>query len=72
MSNMQQVNLESNYQYFMETDISRYIGEWIAIYDKKIIAHGKNLKEVASKAKEVSGGRKFLLARVPSEEAMIF
>ena len=63
---------ELNYQYFMEADVSHYIGEWIAVCEDKIIAHGRNLKEVAREAKNRSGGKKFLLARVPSEEAMIF
>lgn len=63
---------EKNYQFFMEADISNYIGEWIAILEDKIIAHGKNLREVTEKAQKVSKGRKFLLARVPSEETMIF
>ena len=63
---------EINYNFFMESDLSQYIGEWIAICENKIIAHNKNLKEVVSKAKEISGEKRFLLARVPSEEAMIF
>ena len=63
---------ELNYSYFMETDISLYSGEWIAICEEKIIAHGRNIKEVAQEAKNKSKGKKFLLARVPSEETMIF
>ena len=69
---MPQTIQESNYQYFMQADISKYIGEWIAISENKVIANGKNLKEVTKKAKDISGERKFLLARVPSEETMIF
>jgi len=63
---------EANYQYFMQADVSIYVGEWIAIFENRIIAHGKELKEVVTMAKIVSGGKKFLLARVPSEETMIF
>ena len=63
---------ERNYQYFMETDIGEYAGQWIAITENKIIAHGRNVKAVAEMAKRAAGGKKFLLARVPSEEAMIF
>jgi len=63
---------ESNYQYFMEADVSKFSGEWIAVSDTKILAHGKNLMEVAEEAKKASQGKKFLLARVPSQETMIF
>ncbi len=63
---------EQNYQYFMETDVSRYIGEWIAVCENKIIAHGRNIKKVVEEAKINSKGKNFLLAKVPSKEAMIF
>jgi len=63
---------EKSYQYFMNTDISQYSGEWIAVCGDKIVAHGRNLKEVVEEAKKNSLGNKFLLARVPSEETMIF
>ncbi len=69
---MTRATQELNYPYFMEADISSFIGEWIAICEDKVIAHGRNLKEVVKEAKNRSGGKKFLLARVPSEEAMIF
>lgn len=69
---MPKTTQELNYQYFMDVDVSPFIGEWIAICENKIIAHGKDLKEIVEKAKEVSQGKKFLLARVPSQETMIF
>lgn len=69
---MTKTTQELNYQYYMEKDIDLYSGEWIAICEERIIAHGKNVKDVAEEAKNKSGGKKFLLARVPSEETMIF
>lgn len=63
---------ERAYQFYIETDVSNYIGEWVAVAEDKILAHGKNLKEVVRKAKEISGGSKFIIARVPSQETMIF
>jgi len=65
-------SLEKNYHYFMEADISSYAGEWIAVLENAIIAHGNNIKEVAALAQQRAKGKKFLLARVPSEETMIF
>ena len=69
---MTKTTQESNYQYFMEADVSQFIGEWVAVSDSEVLAHGKNLKEVAEGAKKASNGKKFLLARIPSQEAMIF
>lgn len=69
---MTELSMERNYHYFMEADISSYTGKWIAILEDKVIAHGKNIKEVVSQAQAISKGKKFLLAKVPSKETMIF
>ena len=63
---------ELNYDYFMQTDVSEFIGEWIAICDNEIVAHGKEINQVVKIATKNSRGKKFLLARVPSGETMIF
>ena len=69
---MKQQIQEKNYNYYMSTDISLYSGEWIEICENKIVAHGRNLKNVVKEANEKCFGKKFLLARAPGEEAMIF
>ena len=61
-----------NYEVFLETDVSNYIGEWIAICDGKLISHGKNIKEVFAEAKLKCPGKKPLFARIPEKETMIF
>lgn len=67
---MPQQTLETSYNFFLETDLNRYKGEWVAISDSTIVAHDIDLKKVAEKAK--ISGKKFLLAKVPSGETMIF
>lgn len=69
---MAQTVQEKNYNYYLEADVSGHIGEWVAFCDGKIIAHGKSIKEVAEQAKGVAKGKKFLFARIPDKEAMIF
>ena len=68
----QTATLESSYNYFLEANLDKYGGEWITISDNKIISHGNNLKEVVAEAKKVCGSKKFLIAKVPSGETMIF
>lgn len=63
---------EQNYEYYVEADVGNYIGEWVAVAEDNVIAHGKNVKLVAEQAKALCQGKKFLLARVPDKEAMIF
>lgn len=65
-------SLEADYTFFLETDTSEYKGKWIAVSNNKIIAVGKDVKQVSEKAKESVGSNKFLLIRVPSEETLIF
>jgi hypothetical protein len=64
--------LKSTYNYFLETNLEKYKGEWIAIFDNKIVSHGKDLKKLVEEAKEICADKKFLLAKVPSDETMIF
>jgi len=65
-------NLDSNYEYYLGADLSNYIGEWIAIHEGKIVAHGNDVRTVARAAIGVCGNRNFLLSKVPSKETMIF
>ncbi|MFA5174515.1 MAG: DUF5678 domain-containing protein [Candidatus Pacearchaeota archaeon] len=62
----------NNYELFMKTDVSRYIGEWVAICDGKIVSHGKKVKEVLNQATSKCPGKKPLIARIPEQETMIF
>jgi len=68
----QQASLNNSYDFFLETDLEEYKGEWITICDNKIISHGDNLKEIVEIAKKECKNKKFLITRVPSEETMIF
>lgn len=39
---MEGSNMDSkNYEYFMETDVSGFTNEWMAIVDQKIVSHGR-------------------------------
>lgn len=61
-----------NYNFFMQTNLNKYIGEWIAICNNSIVSHGKNVKEVFKEAKEKCPKTKPLITRIPDKETMIF
>lgn len=63
---------ENNYDIYLKTDVSKYIGEWIAICDGKLVSHGKKVKEILKQANSLFPGKKVLIARVPEKETMIF
>ncbi len=55
----------SNFESLEEEDISRYSGEWIAIVDSKVVAHGKSFKEVSSFVKQNYPGKRPLIGKLP-------
>jgi len=56
----------------METDLSSYIGKWIAICNNEIVASGKDVKKVHKEAKTKFPKKRPLITRVPDKETMIF
>ncbi|MEK6835294.1 MAG: DUF5678 domain-containing protein [Nanoarchaeota archaeon] len=64
--------IEKNYNFYMQADLSKFVGQWIAISDNKIISHDKNLKKVYKESKELLREKKPLLVKVPDKETMIF
>ena len=49
---MRSIKKLSNYDYFLKVDTSSYKGEWVAIAQSKVVAHGKNAQTVYKQAKE--------------------
>lgn len=62
------MSIMDNHQTFLETDLSGFEGQWIAIIEKKIVANGKNLKTVLEKVKNDYPGKKPLVAKAPSNK----
>lgn len=64
--------MNKNYQYFMNLNVDKFIGQWIAICDEKIVSHGQCFKEVFKEAKEKCPHKRPMVTKVPDKEAMIF
>lgn len=61
MSTVESQFLESN-------DFTEFEGEWIAILDKKVVAHAKTLTEVYDKVAELKLIRTPLFHRMPAKD----
>lgn len=61
----------SNYDYFLKVDTSPYKGEWVAITESKIVAHGKDAQVVYKKAKKKTPSGEVSLAKVPREQVLV-
>jgi len=64
--------MDKNYSFFMQANVDKYVGEWIAICEEKIVSHGKDVKAVFKQAKEKCPKGRPLLTRIPDKETMIF
>ncbi len=60
------------YQQLQDVDLSSYTGEWVAVCDRKVVSHGKNVKTVFHAAKKKCQGKIPHLAKVPGKETWIF
>lgn len=61
----------SNYDFYIQTDTSNYKGEWIAIAQKRIVAHGKDAQVVYKKATQKYKNNDISLAKIPEEQTLI-
>jgi hypothetical protein len=66
------MELIQNYSFFTKAELGRFIGEWVAICNQEIVAHGKVLKDVLKESKQKYPKVKPLIVRVPEKETMIF
>jgi len=63
--------LMDNHETFLNTDLSQYEGQWIAIVDKLIVATGASVKEVFEKARKDYPDKRPLIARAPTKRLLI-
>ena len=63
--------MDKNYDAFMKMNLSPYLGEWVAVCENKIVAHGKKVKNVFYEAKDRCPGKRPFMAKVPGKETMI-
>lgn len=61
----------SNYDYFIRTDTSSYKGEWIAIAQGKVVAHGDDAEKVYKAAQKKVPKKEISLAKAPDEQMLV-
>lgn len=64
-------NPSANYDFYIQANTAAYKGEWIAIAQKKIIAHGKDAQKVYKQANRKFKNEEISLAKVPEEQTLI-
>ncbi len=51
--------------------LAKHAGEWVAIVNRKIVASGKDYREVVTEAEQVSKGKEPSLLHVPSNDILL-
>ena len=62
---------DENYQFYLKANINKYLGQWVAICNQKIVSSGTDVKKVYKEAREKCPKEKPLLTRVPDKETTI-
>lgn len=62
----------ANYQHFMNANVNKHLGRWIAIDNEKIIASHEDFKVVFKEAKKLNPKKRPFIARVNEKGTMIF
>ena len=65
LASMSTTTLSRNYEFYANADLSEYAGEWIAILNERVIAHGNNVKELIKKTKERDPDAAPFIAKIP-------
>ena len=59
------------FNWFADADLRKYKGEYVAIIDEKVVAHGDNAKEVWEDAKRKYPDKSPSLAKIPKDDILI-
>jgi hypothetical protein len=57
-------------QILQGVDLSEYLGEWVAVSNKKVIAHNKNLMKIKKAIDNCKTAP--TIAKIPKNETLIF
>ncbi|MEE8167890.1 MAG: DUF5678 domain-containing protein [Candidatus Hydrothermarchaeales archaeon] len=60
------------YNAFMKANLTKYLGEWIAIADNEIVSHGKDIRAIYDQAKEKYPNARIMITKVPEKQHCIF
>ena len=65
--------MKADYEWYLETDLSRYRGKWIIIVNKEVVASGikEEMKELLKDVMKKYPGYMPLIAKIPEKIAQI-
>lgn len=58
------VSSYTNYEWFLEKDLSEYAGKWIAIVDRRVVASGKDVNKIFKEVKTKFPNKRPLITKI--------
>lgn len=62
--------MSENFKSFLQMDLSKYLGEWVAISEDKVIGHSKDINDLKKELKKIK--KTPLITKVPEKDTLIF
>lgn len=63
--------MNGDYEWFIQANLDEYIGKWVAIINKKIVASSENLNDVFEKVNEEYPKTVPFVTKVPEKVLMV-
>lgn len=60
-----------DYDWFVESELSEYRGEYVIILDEEVVYHGKDLTEILKEFRRNYPNQVPKVAKIPDEETLI-
>jgi len=57
--------MDGDYEWYLDADLDEYVGKWVVILNKKVVASGTDIKGVLEDAKRKYPNKTPFLAKVP-------
>ncbi len=61
----------ADYEYFLEKDLTKYAGKWVAIIDEEVVAYGKDAALVVKEAKAKYPKKRPFLAKIRTKLSIL-
>ncbi len=65
------IDTYDEYEWYLEEDLSRYAGMWIAILDRKVVASGRKIAEVLEEFKKAYPGKTPLITKINAKLSVL-
>ena len=61
----------SDYEWYLEQDLSEYTGKWVAIIDKHVVGSGKDVSQILEETKKTYPNKKPLITKVKNRLSIL-